>query len=111
MFSPKPNHTYYSDNPTYIRIDTQYGIIRFNNMIPVADKYLTYIDFNNITDIKYKNLLLAQNRFIQANTDRIRNKAKKLYKFVTIDKKDFFVNLSCNFKLLEEKAALYSKIN
>lgn len=111
MFSPKKNHLKYGDNPTYIKIGSQYGIIRFNNMIPVLDKYLKYINFNDIGDMKYRNLLLAQNRFIQTNTTRIRDKAKKLYKFVTIDKKDFFVSISCNFKLLEEKAALYSKIN
>ena len=111
MFSPKKNHMKYEDNPTYIKIGSQYGIIRFNNMIPVIDKYLKYINFDNINDIKYKNLLLAQNRFIQSNTDKIRDKAEKLYKFVTIDKKVFFVNLSCNFKLLKEKAALYSKLN
>lgn len=110
LFSPKKTHSKYSDNPTYIRIGTQYGIIRFNNMIPVINSVLNYIDFNDIKDIKYRNLLIAQNKFIQQNTERIRKKAEKLYKIVTIDKKQFFVDLSCNFKVLEEKAKLY-KIN
>ena len=107
LFSPKKSHTKYSDNPTYIKIGTQYGIIRFNNMIPVVDRALKYIEFNNIKDEKYRNLLLAQNNFIQKNTNIIRKKAQKLYKFVVIDRKEFFVNLSCNFKLLEEKSKKY----
>lgn len=109
LFSPKKSHTKYSDNPTYIRIGEQYGIIRFNNMISVDETCLNYIDFNQIEDKKYKNLLLAQNVFIQKNTEKIRKKAEKLYKWVTKDKKEFFVELSCNFKLLEEKSVLYSK--
>ncbi len=109
LFSPKETHSKYSDNPTYMRIGKQYGIIRFNNMIPVIKEELNYLDFNNIIDIKYKNLVIAQNNFIQKNTDKIIKKAEKLYKFVTVDKKDFFINLSCDFKLLEEKAKLYPK--
>ena len=58
-------------------------------------------------DEKYKNLLMAQNNFIQQNTNKIRNKAEKLYKIITVDKKEFFINLSCNFKLLEKKANEY----
>lgn len=89
LFSPKSTHKKYSDNPTYIKIGQDYGIIRFNNMIPVVGDVLTPIDFNLIKDIKYKNLLMAQNNFIQQNTEKIRNVANKLYKMVTVDKKKF----------------------
>lgn len=109
LFSPKKVHSKYSDNPTYMRIGGQYGIVRFNNMLPVAEKCLKYINFDDIDDEKYRNLILAQNVFIQRNTERIRKKAEKLYKWVTKDKKKFFVDLSCDFKLLEEKALLYEK--
>ena len=107
LFSPKIVHKKYSDNPTYMRIGKEYGIIRFNNMIPVIESVLKPIKFSDINDKKYRNLLMAQNNFIQQNTEKIREKAEKLYKIVTIDKKEFFINLSCNFKLLEEKANLY----
>ena len=107
LSSPKKAHSKYSDNPTYMKIGKQYGIIRFNNMIPVIDKALHYIDFNRITDLKYRNLLMTQNKYIQQNTDLVRKKAEKLYKFVTIDKKEFFKEISCDFKLLEEKSKLY----
>lgn len=32
-----------------------------------------------------------------------------LYKFVTIDKKKFFIQICCDFKLLEEKCKSYKK--
>lgn len=72
-------------------------------MIPVNKSSLKYIDFNNVQDKKYKNLLIQQNSFIQLNTEKIRNMAKKLYRFVTCDKKEFFLQICCDFKLLEEK--------
>lgn len=109
LFSPKNVHKKYSDNPTYMRIGKEYGIIRFNNMIPVIEEVLKPIEFSGIEDEKYRNLLMAQNNFIQQNTEKIRNKAEKLYKIVTVDKKKFFIDLSCNFKLLEQKVASYKK--
>lgn len=109
LFSPKKVHMKYSDNPTYMKIGKDYGIIRFNNMIPVVKDVLNPINFNDIKDDKYKNLLIAQNNYIQQNTERIRKVAEKLYKMVTIDQKEFFVGLSCDFKLLEEKSKLYTK--
>lgn len=107
LFSPKIAHKKYSDNPTYMRIGKEYGIIRFNNMIPVIESLLRPIKFSDIKDRKYRNLVIAQNNFIQKNTKKIRSKAEKLYNIVTVDKKEFFINLSCNFKLLEEKADEY----
>lgn len=109
MFSPKKQHSKYKSNATYIRIGEGLGILRLNNMIPVEDKNLKYINFNDIKDNKYKYLLIQQNNFIQRNTEKIRENANKLYKFVTIDKKVFFTNLCCNFELLEEKCKLYNK--
>lgn len=52
---------------------------------------------------KYRNLLIQQNSFIQLNTEKIRNMVNKLYRFVTCDKKEFFLQICCDFKLLEEK--------
>ena len=105
MFSPKQQHNKYKTNATYIKIGEGLGIIKLNNMIPVN---LIYIDFNNIEDKKYKNLLIQQNNYIQLNTDKIREKANKLYQFVTNDNKKFFTDICCNFKLLEEKCKEYN---
>lgn len=107
MFSPKQQHCKYKANATHIKISENLGIIKLNNMIPVNSENLKYINFNNIQDKKYKNLLIQQNNFIQLNAENIRKTAEKLYKFVTIDKKKFFMELCCDFKLLEEKSKEY----
>ena len=107
LFSPKKSHLKYSNNPTYMKIGTNYGIIRFNNMIPVPISELKYININSIEDKKYRMLLIAQNHFIKLHTEKILKKALKLYTWVTINEKEFFVNLSCNFKLLEEVSKMY----
>ena len=109
MFSPKQQHSKYKANETHIRIGENLGMIKLNNMIPVNKENLKYINFNDIQDKKYKNLLIQQNNFIQLNADDIRQTAEKLYKFVTIDKKEFFIKLCCDFKLLEEKCKYYKK--
>lgn len=107
MFSPKQQHSKYKANATHIRIGENLGMIKLNNMIPVNKNNLQYIDFNNIKDKKYRYLLIQQNNFIQLNTEKIREVAKKLYKFVTVDKKEFFIQLCCDFKLLEKKCNEY----
>ena len=107
LFSPKKSHLKYSNNPTYMKIGTNYGIIRFNNMIPVPISELKYININSIEDKKYRMLLISQNHFIKLHTEKILKKALKLYTWVTINRKEFFVNLSCNFKLLEEVSKIY----
>ena len=107
MFSPKQQHTKYKANVTHIKIGENLGIIKLNNMIPVNKRNLKYIDFKKIEDEKYKNLLIQQNNFIQINTEKIRKQANKLYRFVIEDKKEFFVNLCCDFKLLEIKCKEY----
>ncbi len=107
LFSPKKSHLKYSDNPTYMKIGSSYGIIRFNNMIPVPVSELKYININSIEDKKYRMLLIAQNHFIKLHSEKILKKALKLYTWVTINQNEFFINLSCNFKLLEEKFKLY----
>lgn len=108
MFSPKQQHNKYKTNATYIKIGEGLGIIKLNNMIPVNIKNLRYIDFNNIEDKKYRNLLIQQNNYIQLNTDKIREKANKLYQFVINDNKKFFTDICCDFKLLEEKCKEYN---
>lgn len=107
MFSPKQQHSKYKANATHINIDNNLGMIKLNNMIPVNEKDLRLIEFNKIQDRKYKNLLIQQNNFIQLNTDKIREMANKLYEFVTVEKKAFFLQISCDFKLLEQKLKEY----
>ena len=49
-------------------------------MIPVYNSaVLNYYDINNETDIKYKNLVLDELRFIYANKKKIFKNTNKLY--------------------------------
>lgn len=109
MFSPKKQHANYKANKTHIKIGDNLGIIKLNNMIPVNMELLKYIDFNDIDDKKYRNLLIKQNNFIQLNADRIRESANKLYNFVTVDKKEFFIKICCDFKTLEKVSKNYKR--
>lgn len=109
MFSPKNQHSKYKANVTHVRIGENLGMIKLNNMIPVNKENLKYINFNDIQDPKYKILLIQQNKYIQLNSEKIRKMAEKLYKFVVFDNKEFFTQICCNFKLLEEKCKIYKK--
>ncbi len=77
MFSPKQQHSKYKANVTHIRIGKNMGIIKLNNMILVNDENLKLINFNDIKDLKYRNLLIQQNNFIQLNTEKIREMSNK----------------------------------
>ena len=54
----------------------QYGAINFNNMIPVVDEALIYIDINGIEDRQYKNLLGNQYSAISADEEQIKQTQK-----------------------------------
>ena len=110
LYSYKKGYDKYKENPSFIRIEDRKGrfvsIIRFAEMIPVPKNSIQLLDFN-ARDDKYKNLLQAESDFINDNREEIYSKAKKIYRNVVKIKNPFFINISCNFKLLEEKSKLY----
>lgn len=98
------------NNPTYERIeDLKYGIIRINNMIPVANSQLIRFNIEAIEDENYKNILKDQFIYCNNNKTRIFDKSTKLYKLVSVKKVFHYINLSCNFKLLEQKCLEYEQ--
>lgn len=100
-----------NNNPTYEKIeDLKYGTIQINNMIPVSEQELIYFEIEQIEDENYKVILSDQFIYCDNNKERIINKAKKLYKYVVISKNPHFANLSCNFKLLEQRCKEYESI-
>ena len=117
LFSPKKKHTTYKNNLTFFKIvntknKNDLGIIRFSDMIPVPLKSIYLLNINDIS-YGYKRLLSEQYSYINIpeNRQKIMEKAKKIYNIVTIDNKSkmakFYKNLSCNFKLLEQKCLEY----
>jgi len=106
--NPKPEST------TFFPIKKcELGGVNFNNMIPVVKSVYWFIDTNiYITDtpklksekIKLLNII----RFLRKNKNKIIIKAKKIYNLQITNK--LYANykdITCDFKLLEEKAIMY----
>ena len=78
-------------------------------MIPVYNSaVLNYYDINNETDIKYKNLVLDELRFIYANKNKIFQNTNKLYQQKINNMSMGYIKNTVDFQLLEEKAKLYN---
>lgn len=77
-----------------------YGIIGFNNMIPVPQNCLKLYDIENS---RKKYIILAELREIKNMTDRIIQKTDYVYRNRTLENpSEYFVNNCCDFKKLEE---------
>lgn len=118
MFSPKPKHKTYKDNLTFfkmrsLRYKNDLGIIRFSDMIPVPQDCVELLDIKDKT-YAYRRLLSEQYKYINLpdNKQKILYKAEKLYTIVTGNSKgktvEFYRNLSCNFRVLEEQCLKYN---
>lgn len=110
LYSYKEKYNKYKENPSFMRVanrkEDYISIIRFAEMIPVPEDAIKLLDFEARGD-NYKNLLQAESDFINDNKDIVYSKANKMYRNVTKIKIKFFQQISCNFKLLEEKSKLY----
>lgn len=101
LYSPKPQHSRYKENPSFMRIQGgKLGIIRFSTMIPVPNECIKLLDVNSQEE-KYRMLLNQQIIFINANEEKILKKAKSIYKSVTYHTNSFLEKISCDFNLLE----------
>ena len=113
LYSYKKKYDKYKENASFIRVENRKGeklsIIRFAEMIPVCKNAIELLDFEARGD-KYKNLLQAEYEFINDNKIKIYTKARKIYKNVVKTKIPFYIDISCDFKLLEEKCIEYENI-
>ena len=119
LFSPKQKHKTYKSNLTFFKIiniktKKDLGIIRFSDMIPVPLDSIKLIELKD-KSYGYKRLLSEQYSYINIpeNRKKIFEKAEKIYKIVITESKSkmakFYKELSCDFKLLEEKCVKYKK--
>ncbi|WP_037291179.1 type III toxin-antitoxin system ToxN/AbiQ family toxin [Saccharibacillus sacchari] len=114
LSSYKKSQDKYKKNDTIFKLHSRtnendkLGLIHINNMIPVLPTELEEIIFANEEE-KYSILLQKQYQFILSNEAKINEQAERLYRRVVEKKEIFFVNLSCNFQLLEEKCLLFNK--
>ncbi len=102
---PRASHIKMKNNIFIFKIHNgKYGILGFNNMIPVKQEQLIDFDINK-EDTKYRQVLISQYHFCNKHSQEIEEKAKKTY--AESQKNSFMKKICCNFKLLEEKCLEY----
>ncbi len=112
LYSYKEHYEKYKNNPSfffvYDRKNKPLAIIKFSSMIPVPKniKVANLLEYNQQNE-KYKSLIAAEYRYINANKKEIYKRANKMYIIVTRHKNNFLKTISCDFKLLEEKCIKY----
>lgn len=115
LSSPKPKHSKLKNTLDLIKIENgTYGVVNFNNMIPVMDKNYVIFDLNKKTENRAENfrleLLRNQLRWLTANKKNVNTKSKLLYNLYKSNKLPKNVkDRCCNFPLLEEKCREYNK--
>ena len=114
--SPKPKHKKMRNTKDFRKIGGGlYGAINFNNMIPVVESALIYIDIKSIDDVKYRSLLLNQYRSIVSDADKIKENASELYSLIQKDDTELSVyeqkikSRCCNLSVLEKVFRQYTE--
>ena len=102
------------DTKTIIRIHERehlYGTLRISNMIPVPITELEPYIVANEKDLKYRELVLSELRYINKNSEKIIKYAKIVYnqKMNNVDIE--YIKNTVNFKLLEEKLNIWNSKN
>ena len=107
LSSFKEKHKHLSETLDFIKIG-QYAVINLNNMFPAPTKLCQRINFNEIKDLNYKNLLRNEYRIIRQKADLILNNANEVYHHKLINDGKSKLSQRCNdFQLLEEKLKEY----
>ena len=119
LSSPKPKHKAMKNSKDFRKINGgKYGVINFNNMLPVIEEALIEFNIQDEPDYKYRNLLQNQYRAVVDDFENIKRVAHDLYYLYQLAEdqlKPFEVaikNRCCNFKMLESCSITYlSKSN
>ena len=110
MESPKPNHANIKPGKHIMKLDGgRYGLLGFNNMIPVHKDALLSVDIDAEPDVKYRELLKRQATICNRHKADILDRAQKTYFDVVNDENKFLVRISCDFKKLESACSAYNK--
>lgn len=108
MESPKPNHVNIKSGKHILKLESgTYGILGFNNMIPVHKDALIEFDIAKEPDAQYRSLLQHQVSVCNRIKADILNHAQRTYFDVVSGKNKFLVRISCDFKKLESACNLY----
>ena len=117
LSSPKVKHMHMKNNLDVVKIDGgRYGVVNFNNMIPVTSKNYELFDLNatpkDTYELKWQNLLKSQLLWLNKNIKNVKGKALSLYEKYKNGRLDERIkSRCCDFILLEEKCKEYNKSN
>lgn len=104
---PRQAHQTMKNNIFILKIHNgKYGILGFNNMIPVKKKQLIEFDINK-ENSGYRQILISQYHFCNKHSRAIQEKASETYN--RSKKNRFMKKICCNFKLLEKKCEEYTE--
>lgn len=110
MESPKSDHEKLKAGKHILKLKGgEYGLLGFNNMIPVHKDALIEFDINAEEDRKYRDLLKHQAEMCNRMKADIINRAQATYFDVTTGKNKFLISISCDFKNLERACRFYNK--
>ena len=111
MESPKPGHANIKSGKHILKIENgKYGLLGFNNMIPVHKDALIDVDINAEPDLKYRALLQRQVDACNKMKADILNHAQLTYFDVIKNKNKFLIGISCDFLKLEKACKEYNPI-
>ena len=109
LSSAKEKHKHMKDSLDFIKVKS-YAVINLNNMFPVPDGVCTPVDFNKEKNIKYRDLMRSEYRFIKMISEKIRKNAQLLYNHKKNNGNRTKLSKRCNdFILLEKKCMEYKK--
>lgn len=108
MESPKPGHAKIKAGHHIMKIaDGRYGILGFNNMIPVREEALISFNIDEEPNVQYANLLRRQISFINRHKAEVYDHANQTYIRVVDKSNKFLLTISCDFKKLERACRQY----
>ena len=111
LSSSKPKHRHMQEGLDFIKVK-QYSVINLNNMLPVPLSDCIPIDFSKERDPKYRNLLMAEYRFIKMIEEKVQKNARLLYNHKIRYGNSTPLAKRCNdFLLLEQKCREYEQSN
>ncbi len=110
MESPKSNHENIKSGKHILKLKNgKYGLLGFNNMIPVHKDALIEFDIDAEQDEKYRTLLQRQAEICNRNKADIINHAQMTYFDVVEQTNKFLMSISCDFRKLEQACKNYKK--
>lgn len=114
LSSPKDKHKTMKESVTFMKVmdgTELLAVINIINMVPVPDSEFKLMEFEDYT-IKHQDLLNKEYREVKRLFNRLLKNANNLYRLVTLYPEDnkVYRNLSCDFKLLEEKCDEFIRI-